>query len=158
MTEILLETLQINNLLFSRDCSSLIRLLFPKYLRTEATCWATAWCSSPLNASSLTFRYITPVIPVLSLIPVTKQYWKCWWSMSVCSTAQINIKAAIKNPHQAGASLFLMKLINALVFRRLGKEKEKRNKNKKHAASLTGHIAASRNSGILPHPLSNHKK
>lgn len=109
---------------------SSIHLLSSEYLGTEATCWAIHWCSSPWNASSLTFRYITPVIPVLSLIPVTKQYWKCWWSMSVCSTAQINIKAAIKNPHQAGASLFLMKPINTLFFRRLGKEKEKETKIK----------------------------
>lgn len=112
-------------------------------------------CFGPQNASSLTFLYITPVIPVLSLSPVTKQYWKCWWSMRVCSTAQVNIKAAIKNPHQAGASLFLMKLINTLFFRTLGKEKEKK---RKHTASLMGHNIASLSYGILPHPLSSHKK
>lgn len=115
-----------NKSYFPGGYSSPICLLFPEYLRTEATCLAIHCCSSPWNASSLTFRYITPVIPVLSLIPVTKQYWKCWWSMSVCSTAQINIKAAIKNPHQAGASLFLMKPINTLFFRRLGKERKQK--------------------------------
>lgn len=121
--------------------------------------WLIHWSSSPRNDSSLTFRYITPVIPVLSRIPVTKQYWKCWWSMSVCSTAQINIKAAITNPHQAGASLFLMKPINALgFFQEIGEGKEKRNKNKTYAVSFMGHNTASLNCGIVPHPLSNHRK
>lgn len=50
----------------------------------------------------------------------------------------MNIRAAIKNPHQAGASLFLMKLINTLFVSIEGKEKEKETNIKKPCSKFNG--------------------